>query len=318
MSAQVRYSLGVHCVLPLLILGSLVFSGCGNIKYAITGEDPFARPVQEVPAHLRGSSGGPEPLLARVRLDDEGGEPLGIILPGAIPSEDEIVWTDPDNPDAPLEGLEETLATPKATHGGWSISYSEATRRAVREGRPLLIWFTDTQRSPLGKALSVEVFSDPTFAAWSSEHLIRLRLDFNVKGEDENETLQMKAYLATLKKRYKVGGLPTVLVMAPDGTVTGRYKGYKRGSGDFYFGRIKNATQTAENQTEEWMASMEKKGYRVWKDRKDRQIFAKLLRYLKGELLLVEPSGKRIKAKEKELSDDDQLWIQGELAKRER
>lgn len=307
-------------IVPVFVGFAVV--GCGHVKRAVnslSGDAPSGG-VPEVPAHLRAQSeGGGVTPLTRVSLDGEGGFPTGVAgapLPAGIPSDDEISWTDPDNPDAPLEGMEASLASQGDQVGGWEVSYTEATRRAVREGRPILIWFTDTKRSPMCKSLSAEVFSDPAFDAWAYEHLIRLRVDFNVTGKDEDEELRKKAYLAKLKKRYKVMGLPMVLVMAPDGTVTGRYKGYRRGEGEFYWGRIKNATITAEEQQVKWMASMKKKGYRVWKNRKGKQVFARLLRYRMGELLLVEPSGKRLLAKEKQLSDDDRAWIQSELAKR--
>lgn len=312
-------------ILPALM--SMVLIGCAHVKRAtntLTGKRPPSVGVPEVPAHLRaGPDGGGAPPLTRVTLDEEGVpvSPMNMaregLMPG-LPSEEDIRWTDPDNPDAPLEGLEETLAQAKGQSAGWEVSYTEATRRAVREGMPLLIWFTDTQRSPLCRSLSAEVFSAAAFEAFAQEHFVRLRIDFNVQGDDEDDRLRKKEYLATLKKRYKVNGLPTVLVMAPDGTVTGSYKGYSRGEGEFYFGRIRNATRTAEEQLVKWRASMEKKGYRVWKTRKDKQVFAKLLSYSKGKLIMVEPSGKRLEAKEKQLSDEDQEWIRAELAKRGR
>jgi hypothetical protein len=295
--------------------------GCGHVKRAagaLTGNTPNNQPP-EIPDQLKARDNtGPTPLT-RVSLDGEGvpvGQGSAADFPGGIPSEDQIVWTDPDNPDAPLEGLEETLATKRSQSGGWEISYTEATRLAVREGKPIMIWFTDTLRSPLCRSLSAEVFSDATFDSWAREKLVRLRIDFNVRGETEDETLRKKDYVEGLKKRYKVGGLPTVILMAPDGTVTGRWKGYKRDQGDFYFGRIKNATRTAEMQLEKWHTSMGKKGYRTWKNRKGKQIFAKLLRYKDQELILVEPNGNKFKARERQLSDEDQAWIQAELAKR--
>ncbi|MDE0825765.1 MAG: thioredoxin family protein [Akkermansiaceae bacterium] len=275
-----------------------------------------------MPAHLMASpEGGGTTPLARVSLDGPGGggfptEVAAGPLPVGLPADEDIAWTDPDNPEAPLEGMEASLASQGEQVGGWETSYTEATRNAVRKGRPILIWFTDTKRSPLCKSLSAEVFSDPSFDAWAFENLVRLRIDFNVTGKSEDEELRKKAYLAKLKKRYKVSGLPMVLVMAPDGTVTGRYKGYRQGEGEFYWGRIKNATITAQRQQVAWMAAMKKKGYRVWKNRKGKQVFARLLRYSKGEMLLVEPRGKRLLAKEKQLSDDDRAWIQSERAKR--
>ena len=63
---------------------------------------------------------------------------------------------------------------------------------------------------------------------------------------------------------------------------------------------------------------MSKKGYRTWTDTKDRTLFARLLRYKDGEMILIEPDGRRLKAKESNLSEGDQQWIRSEQAKRGR
>lgn len=302
-------------VLIIPVLCGLLLVSCGHVQRlanSLGGEsDPF-RPG-DVPAHLKPTPDGPAPL-PRVRVDGVAG-PLPV---GELPDDDDIVWTNPDDPDAPLEGFEEVLLSSSQQDGGWGPSYFEGARQAVREGKPMLMWFTDTQRSPLCRSLSAEVFSDFAFEEWAVDRLVRVRIDFNVKADGEDDRLRKKGYLAKLKKRYKVRGLPTVLILASDGTVTGRYQGYTRGGGEFYWGKLKNATLTAEEQTRSWKLRMEKKGYRVWKNRKDMQLFARLLRYSEGELRLVEPSGKQIVAKEESLSDEDQAWIRAELAKRGR
>jgi len=307
-------------VLGVVLL--LVLPGCTRIERLVTGGPKPTMSLPEVPREMRGGYARAAPTA---RVSVEGGTALpemGASGPGAAaamgftPDED-IVWTDPDDPDAPLPGMEETLAAIKKT-GPWEISFSVATKIAMREGRPLLVWFTDTQRSPLCKFLSGELFSTPAFESWAGEHLVRLRLDFNVKGESEDERLRKEAYLKELKQRYKANGLPLVLVMAPDGTVTGRYKGYKRGEPEFYFGRLKSAAKEAERHQETWLEKMGERGYRTWTGRQGNTIFARLLRYREGELLLVEPDGRKFRAREKNLSDGDRLWIQGQKARRGR
>ena len=125
-------------------------------------------------------------------------------------------------------------------------------------------------------------------------------------------------YLESLKKRYKVLGLPTVLVMAPDGTVTGRYRGYQRTYGDFYLKRLQGDAGAARQHHVEWMQKMGRRGYRAWSDTKGRQVFAKLARYHDGELILVEPDGKRLKARAQDLCEADRDWIRREKEQRKR
>ena len=54
---------------------------------------------------------------------------------------------------------------------------------------------------------------------------------------------------------------------------------------------------------------MARRGYREWTDERGRKLFAKLSRYREGELILVEPDGKRILARESKLSAEDRTWI---------
>lgn len=298
----------------------LALAGCSRIERLVTGGPEPTRTLPEVPRELRAGFARTGPV-ARVSVAD-GTTPDGMGIPGGeaaramgFTAEEDIEWTDPDNPDAPLPGLEETIAAVRKA-GSWEDSYTVARKVAMREGKPLLVWFTDTLRSPLCKFLSGELFSTPEFESWAGEHLVRVRLDFNVQGETEDERLRKEAYLETLKKRYKANGLPMVLVMAPDGTVTGRYKGYKRGAPDFYLGRLKSATEAAERHQKKWLANMAEKGYRTWTGRKGNTIFARLLRYRGGELFLVEPDGRKFRASEENLSENDRLWIRSQKAKR--
>ncbi|HCQ38603.1 MAG TPA: hypothetical protein DIV39_05570, partial [Verrucomicrobiales bacterium] len=58
-------------------------------------------------------------------------------------------------------------------------------------------------------------------------------------------------------------------------------------------------------------------GYREWADQQGRKVFARLTRYKSGQLILVEPDGRKIRASESRLSDADRTWIAAERAKRD-
>jgi hypothetical protein len=147
--------------------------------------------------------------------------------------------------------------------------------------------------------------------------LVRLRVDANVKIEDENlgldekETLRvdMQNHVAKLKKQYRVLGHPSVLMLGPGGEIIGRYRGYKRGEADYLWGQIKHAEAVANDTRRQWRADLEAKGYREWKDRSGRSVFAKLTGYANGNLTLIEPDGTRSRTREDRLSDSDRTWI---------
>jgi hypothetical protein len=167
------------------------------------------------------------------------------------------------------------------------------------------------------KALSEELLSKPDFEAWASEKIIRLRVDSNIVPDDadlpldekESRLVDLRRYIARMKKQYKVLGSPVMVMLNPAGEVIGRYRGYKRGDADFTWGLIKQGEAAAAHALQGWRASMERKGYREWSDRQERKVFAKLARYSNGTLILIEPDGTRSRTQENRLSDKDRAWI---------
>ena len=235
--------------------------------------------------------------------------------PGFTPEED-IVFTNPDDPEASLPELSTVLTSDKR-RGPWEESETIAKQRAAREGKPLLIWFTDTARSPMCKVLSQELFSKPDFEKWAAEKLVRLRIDANIQMDDADLTLDekgdrlaaLKDYVARMKKQYKILGQPSLILLNSSGEVIGNYRGYTSGQADYYMGLFKQGEAVSTHHHKEWRAGLEKKGYREWRDRKDRKVFAKLARYSEGTLTLIEPDGARSRTREDKLSDADQAWI---------
>ncbi len=230
------------------------------------------------------------------------------------PMED-IVFTNPDDPDAQLPELTDMLTAPKSKT--WEESETLARRRSSREGKPLLIWFTSSQNSPLCKALNEELLSTNDFEKWATEKLVRLRVDdaLSVKDPDlsldaaRTREIDVRNYAVALKKRYKVLGHPTLILLNCSGEVIGRYVGYKRGNADFTWGLIKHGESVSTKAYTGWRADLEKKGYREWQDRRARKVFARLVSYAKGELVLIEPDGTRSRTLEDKLSDADRAWI---------
>jgi len=300
-------------VVILALFSAVALTSCG-----LTGIGQ--KPAKQKPSEPYGPSGIPPNLRPKAPA---GGIPAiagGIATApqpgsGLTPQED-IVYTDPDDPDAALPELSTLLATAK--RGPWEDSETIAKQRSSREGKAMLIWFTDSQNSPMCKALSQELFSTKEFGDWATEKLIRLRVDSsNVRAKDPDADLDesesyrsnVKNYYAALKKRYKVMGFPSLIFLNPSGEVIGSYRGYKRGGADFLWGQLKHSEAVASNAYQAWRTSLEKKGYREWQDRRDRKVFARLLTYSKGELTFIEPDGTRSRTQEIKLSDKDQAWI---------
>lgn len=298
--------------LPWSVVFALSCSSCGLLgigRKPAKKQEPGPFGVTGIPPQLRAKGGDSGTAIAA------GGNVSAKPLPLNATPEEDIVYTDPDNPDAVIPELANVLTAPK--HGPWEESETVARQRSAREGKPLLIWFTDSGSSPMCLALSQELFSTNDFANWATEKLVRLRVDAEVKITDSNldlssaedRRIRIIDYAKELKKRYKVLGFPTLVMLSPSGEVVGKYRGYKRGDAKFVWGQLKQGEAVASESYKGWRAGLEKKGYREWQDRGERKIFARLISYSKGTLILTEPDGSRARTTEASLSDKDRAWI---------
>lgn len=76
------------------------------------------------------------------------------------------------------------------------------------------------------------------------KNVVRLRVDSTIHVDDLNLSLdekisrqnELKSYVQRLKKRYKVLGHPTLLMLNMSGEVLWKDTGYKRGKADFVWG----------------------------------------------------------------------------------
>ena len=233
-----------------------------------------------------------------------------------ITPRDEISWTNPDDPDAGIPELETLMAAPKK--GPWEESETIARQTAAREGKPILIWFTDSARSPMCRVLTEELFGRADFGKWAEKNVVRLMIDSNITVDDAGLSMdekisresRIKDYVKRLKKRYRILGHPSVLMLNPSGEVMTRYRGYKRGEADFFWGVIKQGVASSEAAYESWRKDLEKKGYREWRGKGGRKILAKLAQYSEGTLILIEPGGERYRTHESSLSKNDRQWIE--------
>lgn len=207
----------------------------------------------------------------------------------------------------------------------WYQSYQEARRESMREGKPLLIWFTKTGSpgSPMCARLQREVFAKADFEEWAKEELVRLKVDATGGKREVDEFGQLtgsvtarRKYAERLKEQFNVLGYPTLVVLQPDGAVYTRERGFSRGGKSELWGKLKNAALTIEHNRGVWERKMAKKGYRKWLGTNDEVVFAKLTRYQNGNLWLTEPDGNVIKTSQKHLSKEDRGWIIAEKEKR--
>lgn len=233
-----------------------------------------------------------------------------------LPSENEIVWTDPDDAKSSEASVGELLSIQKKD---WLLSHSAAKNFSMLDGKPLLILFTDlpgpsSGGSPSAVGLERDLISRNDFSEWAAEHFIRLRLDYNVTGVSSTDSdkqqlaIQKRKFLDSLKKRYKVNGFPAMLVVAPDGSEVQRIRGYS-GNPEFVWGLLRTAAKIADEKQFALETRLLKKGYRFWTGKNDLKTLARLVSYHEGNLILVGPNGNRIQTSASNLSREDREWL---------
>ncbi len=249
----------------------------------------------------------------------------GVVAGGMLlPADDKIVWSTGNvNADIPFDKAFKNRPKKKSS---WLSSYQEARRESMREGKPILMWFTRTgsPSSPKCVTLSRELFATHEFGDWAKENVIRLKVDasggVDNKARFEGAEVDRRKYAEKLKKQYHVLGYPTLVMLQPDGSVYSSERGYSRGGRSELWGKLKNAVLTIEHDREVYERKMAKKGYREWTGSNKGVVFAKLSRFdeKSGTIWLTEPDGNVVKTSTKSISKDDRGWILAEKDRRAR
>lgn len=304
----------------ILIKGLVVMLGAGVVSCGT-----LSRSARAVGAKLKEMNEEPGTLKSNQHaIDEESGRPSRglaalsgsnvVAKVGQLTTrEEDIVWA-PEDPDTPIAALEDLVVDDENPLDSWFEDYGKAMKKARVEGKPVMMWFTRTKNSPLCKLLSAELLSHKEFEDWADENVVRLRVDANIQESNTAKRKDRERYVAELKSRYRVLGQPVVVIISPRGTEFGKYRGYKSGSAGFYFGRLKNAQRTAQQDHVSWQSEMERKGYRTWHDARGRGVFAKVVRYRNGVIWLVQPDGKKSSTSVSKLSTEDRQYVERKLA----
>ena len=115
----------------------------------------------------------------------------------------------------------------------WIKDMDEAFIRAKELDKPILVDFSGSDWCGWCMRLDKEVFSQPEFVEWAKEHIVACLLDFPRKERKDTVSEEQKKKNEAMAKKYEVRGYPTVLILAPDGTIIAR-TGYRRGGPKAY------------------------------------------------------------------------------------
>jgi len=118
------------------------------------------------------------------------------------------------------------LVAGAARAADWTEDYPAALAKAKKEHKLLLLDFTGSDWCSWCKRIDAEVFSTKKFEDFASEKLVLVKLDFPRERVLAKETVEQNA---SLQKKFRVEGFPTIIVLYPSEKVVFKQEGYKEG-----------------------------------------------------------------------------------------
>ena len=119
---------------------------------------------------------------------------------------------------------------------GWLTNIEEAQAIAKKEGKLVLIDFTGSDWCPPCKALHSKVLATKEFKAYAKKSLVLVEIDFPRRKKLSDK---QKAYNQTQARKYKLGGVPMVLVFDSKGKQVHKEVGFRGETPAKYIEKLK-------------------------------------------------------------------------------
>jgi hypothetical protein len=185
----------------------------------------------------------------------------------------------------------------------WQRSATVAAKQARLTGMPLLFYATHRSSKP-AQDMERTLMAAPAFRTLVQESFVPLLMDFS-----DPETTRSPLY-RDLKARLSIRGYPVLIVTLPDSSEVSRLTGYKRESEKSCLESLQEATRRAARLGSERREKLEKKdGYRLWKNKDGKPVFAKLTALDANMGTFTTEWGESFKTFLTRLSAEDQSWI---------
>ena len=202
-----------------------------------------------------------------------------------------------------FSGVVQTGASPNAPGRiPWNQSATEATKKSRLTGKPLLVLFTHHMSQP-AQSMENTFLLTPEFREIAEKEFVLLRLDYS------DEDTARSDFYRDFKKRLKANGYPTLIATSPDGTELMKLSGYKTDWQPRHLQSLKAAVISAKTASDEHRKTLEKDGYRLWKNKTGAPVFAKLTRLDANMGTFTGEWGESFSTFLTRLSDEDQAFI---------
>ncbi len=119
----------------------------------------------------------------------------------------------------------------------WLTNIEKAQAIAKKEGKMVLVDFTGSDWCPPCKALHSKVLSTKEFKDYAKNNLVLVEIDFPRR---KKLSAEQKAYNQAQAKKYKLGGVPMVLVFDSKGKQVHKEVGFRGETPKKYINKLKN------------------------------------------------------------------------------
>lgn len=107
----------------------------------------------------------------------------------------------------------------------WMTDLEAAKEQAAKEGKAVLIFFTGSDWCPVCAQLKCGVLDLPVFADYAKDKFVLVEIDVPRNPKFSQEQLERNNAVCA---QFGVRGLPTIIVISPEGQVLGGFRGGQR------------------------------------------------------------------------------------------
>lgn len=124
-----------------------------------------------------------------------------------------------------------------AAESTWLTDLPKAEAQAKAENKIILMDFTGSDWCGWCIKFKKEVLDTKEFQEYAAKNVVLVELDYPNKKE---QSADLKKANADLKKKYKVNGFPTLVVLDKDGKEIGRQVGYSKGGPEAFIAKLES------------------------------------------------------------------------------
>lgn len=122
----------------------------------------------------------------------------------------------------------------------WSTDLPKALVQAKAEKKLVFMDFTGSDWCPGCILFHKQVASSPAFAAFATNNLVLVEVDF---PNDKPQSNELKAANNALQSKYDIQGFPTFILLNADGKELGRVTGFDPAKADEFIPQLKKISQ---------------------------------------------------------------------------